>query len=204
MKKQILLLLLCWSAWWFTGCAGKEEPVIYSMEEHTSAEEMRESETPDLFGVETEAGGNIYVYICGAVEHPGVVEVPSGTRLFEALEKAGGLTKEASEISVNQAEVLSDGQQVVILTEEEAEGRVQAIQAAALGQDTAAGAESQVNINTAAAEELMTLPGIGQAKAADIIHYRETTGYFQKIEDIMNVSGIKNAVFDKIRDKIVV
>ena len=63
--------------------------------------------------------------------------------------------------------------------------------------------QGKVNINEAAAEELMTLPGIGESKAADIIRYREENGGFDRIEDIMNISGIKEAVFGKIKDKIV-
>lgn len=204
MKKQkwIIIFLLCWSSLFFIGCTRKEGQVIYDMEDHTSdPETISAMETQSISTAQTGQKESIYVYICGAVHNPGVIEVPAGARLFEALEKAGGLTASASMASINQAAVLSDGQQIVILTEEEAE---QQTQNTISGDDNMAASEKLVNINTATAEELMTLSGIGQAKAADIIHYRETVGHFQSIEDIMNVSGIKSAVYEKIKDKIVV
>jgi len=202
LKKLIIILLLCWHSLLCWGCTAKEGQVIYDMEDSISARETDSgTETQHVSMSETEQKGRIYVYICGAVQNPGVIEVEAGARLFEALEKAGGLTAEASLSSINQAAVLNDGQQIIILTEEEA--AQQTLNTTADG-DGIQAQEKLININTATAEELMTLPGIGQAKAADIIRYRETAGSFQSIEDIMNVNGIKNAVFDKIKDKIVV
>lgn len=164
------------------------------------------------FDIETlpekrEAGTNgetdmITVYVCGAVADPGVYELPAGSRVVRAIEAAGGLLPEADLFLVNQAKRLEDGEQIRILTQEEAQQA-----------DLTAGAESgtgnpeqekKVNINTADAGTLMTLPGIGEAKADAIIEYRESSGGFQCIEDIMNITGIKEAVFSKIKDKITV
>ena len=129
----------------------------------------------------------------GAVAKPGVYELPEKSRVFQAVEAAGGLLPEALERLINQAAELTDGQQVYIPFEgEETEG----------GQAPLQETDDRVNINTAGPEELKTLPGIGEARAADIIAYREAKGGFSSIEEIMQVSGIKDAMFQKIRDKI--
>lgn len=148
-----------------------------------------------------ETSGYIYVYVCGAVATPGVVQVPEGARVFEALEAAGGMTAEAADYAVNQAAVLADGEQVTVPTREQAE---QWTPEAASAEKSAAGPENggMVNINRATAEELMTLPGIGEARAAGIIEYRESSGGFGSIEEIKNISGIGDALFEKIKDRI--
>lgn len=146
----------------------------------------------------------IYVDVTGAVNRPGVVTLPFGARVYEAVAKAGGFSEEAAAELVNQAAVLSDGQQVRVYTRDEAEDMTVTLPDAGNGPAAAGEAvQGKVNINEAAAEELMTLPGIGESKAADIIRYREENGGFDRIEDIMNISGIKEAVFGKIKDKIV-
>ncbi len=146
----------------------------------------------------TEATGDglqqelIYVQVSGAVVKPGVYQVPAGSRVFVAVELAGGLTPEADEGSLNQAQALSDGQQVYVYALGEEYDRPGDVQAA----------DGRVNLNTATAEELMSLPGIGQAKADSIISYRESSGGFQAIEDLMKIEGIKEGVFSKIKDRI--
>ncbi|MEY8333753.1 ComEA family DNA-binding protein [Lachnospiraceae bacterium 47-T17] len=142
-----------------------------------------------------EMPGQIAVYVCGAVKHPGVYELVAGSRVYEAVALAGGMTKEASDYGVNQAEVLSDGQMVVILTEEE-------IRAGENGAVEASDADELVNINTAGAGELKTLPGIGDAKAAAIIAYREQHGPFAAVSDIKRVSGIGEGVFARLEGLI--
>ncbi|MCI9149471.1 MAG: hypothetical protein HFI42_03085 [Lachnospiraceae bacterium] len=134
----------------------------------------------------------IYVQVSGAVVKPGVYQVPAGSRVFVAVELAGGLTPEADEGSLNQAQALSDGQQVYVYALGEEYDRPGDVQAA----------DGRVNLNTATAEELMSLPGIGQAKADSIISYRESSGGFQAIEDLMKIEGIKEGVFSKIKDRI--
>ncbi len=152
----------------------------------------------------------IYIYICGAVEKPDVYKVEADTRLVNVIELAGGLTKDAAGDYVNQAALVQDGQKVYIPTKEEVEGTVPESYPGN-NQDTATGntlkevnSSGKVNINKASAEELMTLPGIGEAKAAGIIAYRQEQGGFKSIEEIMNINGIKNSVFNKISDKITV
>ena len=137
----------------------------------------------------------IYVHICGAVINPGVYQVPAGTRVYQALELAGGSSDDAYLSGINLADKLADGQKVYIPAEgENAEG--------ILSTDSGGVQSVMVNINTASEAELMTLPGIGQSRAKDIINYRVKNGLFESIDDIMKVSGIKEAAFEKIKDLI--
>ena len=112
---------------------------------------------------------------------------------------AGGFTEDAALNVLNLAQKVSDGMKLVILSEEEAE---------ALSEESLSGTEvesdGRININTASKEQLMTLTGIGESRADDIIRFREESGGFKKIEDIMKVPGIKNAGFQKIKDRITV
>ncbi len=141
-----------------------------------------------------------YVHICGEVAVPGVYELEEGSRVFQAVERAGGFTEKAAPEYLNMAEKIHDGMKITVLSQEEARagGTLSAVSGAAAGQ------KSKVNLNTATKEELMTLRGVGEAKAADIIGYRESHGGFQKIEDIKKISGIKEAAFQKIKDEITV
>ena len=159
----------------------------------------------------------IYVDVCGAVANPGVFELAAGSRVFQAIEAAGGYLPEAVENCVNRAGVLTDGQQLYILTREEMEqqGMSQAELANASnvsGSDNSRNTEAvssgqqdnRININTADEAQLTTLTGIGATRAQAIIAYREENGPFAVIEDIMNVQGIKEGTFAKIKDEIVV
>ena len=155
--------------------------------EHFSESTPSENETAEK---------RIYVHICGEIKKPGVYTFDEEPRVIEVVEKAGGFTKKADAGSINLAETVADGTRVEIA----AKGKKKT-------KNTTVSQESstnQVNINTATKEELMTLSGIGESKATQIISYRETNGPFQKIEDIMNISGIKEGIFSKIKDYITV
>ena len=162
----------------------------------------------------------IYVDVCGAVANPGVFQLVAGSRVFQAIEAAGGYLPEAALTCVNRAGVLTDGQQLYILTQEEmgrqgldpaemsgaSDGQMNG--SAGTGQNTGMNAQVQqdnrININTADEAQLTTLTGIGATRAQAIIAYREENGPFAAIEDIMNVQGIKEGTFAKIKDEIVV
>lgn len=144
---------------------------------------------------QTAAQTVIFVHVCGEVLNPGVYKLSEGSRIVDAVKAAGGLSEEASEESVNLAEVVTDGMQVVIPNRIEAEAEAKQMAESAAG---------LVNLNTATKAQLMELPGIGESKAEDIIHYRETVGGFRTIEEIMQVPGIKEAGFRKIKDRIAV
>ena len=160
----------------------------------SSESELISLQEADLGGEEKETADNnatesIFVYVCGAVVQEGVYELPAGSRLYEAVEKAGGFTEDAACSQMNQAEILKDETRIYIPTiGEMAEAQKQT--------------DGKVDINVASKEELMTLPGVGEAKAAQIIQYRESNGRFKNIEEIMNISGIKEGLFNQIKDYI--
>lgn len=137
----------------------------------------------------------IYVHVCGAVNAPGVVEIPEGSRGQTALEAAGGFAEDAAEDAVNLAEVLRDGMQLYFPTKEES---------VAWTMQRQEESEGLVNLNTAGVETLCTLPGIGEAKAKAIVAYREANGAFERVEDIMQVSGIKEGAYNQIKELVVV
>ena len=139
----------------------------------------------------------IYVHICGEIKKPGVYTFEKEPRVIDVVEKAGGFTKKAKQDCVNMAQLVADGTQLFIAGKEKVSQQRE--QEAKEESDS-----GKVNINTASKEELMTLSGIGESKAAQILTYRETIGRFAKIEDIKNISGIKDGVFSKIKDYITV
>lgn len=192
------------------GCGreSKEETGLISVEEAEKEKAFGESPCGDAGetsgaedegGEVPETGGTmIFVDVCGEVEQPGVYELEPESRVYEAIERAGGMTDDAAGSYLNQAEKLTDGQKVYVPSEDEAaEGRmVQEMPGASSPQD------GKVNLNTASKEELMTLSGIGEVKAESIIKFREEQGGFSSAEDIMKIEGIKEGVFNKIKDQI--
>jgi len=175
-----------------------------SQEEQTSSEGQQLAKQEQAVQI-TPA---ISVYVCGAVLHAGVYELHAGARVNEAVLMAGGLNENAAEWYLNLATVLTDGEKIYVPTTEELEAQnktgmdlVTNTQTKAAGQDQTA---DLIDINTASAEQLTAIPGIGVAKANSIIAYRETKGAFQKPEDIMNVEGIKEGMYQKMKDYMIV
>ena len=174
----------------------------------------------ELSDASSEEAKTLVVHICGAVSAPGVYELPAGSRIIDAVEAGGGFLPEADEACCNLAEEIVDGCQIYIMTKTEscADGQTEK----KAGIQTSPDSDMQttdrnvrsnsapalenglVNLNTADVAALMTLPGIGESRAKAIIGYREQHGAFAKIEDIMKISGIKQAAFSKIKDKITV
>lgn len=165
----------------------------------------------------------IYVDVSGAVVSPGVYCLDAGSRIFQAIEAAGGCTTEAAPVCLNQAAELSDGQKVYVPTVQEAEdvaagngaggnagnlwdlgtqSSVTGQTSEGTGQVSEGTGTGKVNINTADKELLTTLPGVGSSKADAILAYRQDQGGFSSIEEIMNVEGIKEGVFARIKDRI--
>ena len=133
------------------------------------------------------------VYVSGAVKHPGLYRYYGNKRVDDAITAVGGFCKNASTESINLAQFLQDGEQIVVLTKKQAKKQKSPKEDPAM-----------VNDNTASVEELMQLPGIGEAKAKMILDYRTQNGAFQKVEDIMKISGIKEGVYNKIKENITV
>lgn len=172
---------------YLTGCTSKSYLSSKAETNSFSDDDLVDDESVD------EEPELIYVQVNGAVVSPGVYQVERGTRLFEVIEMAGGLSPEADDDSLNQAVPVADGDSFHIMSAAERQEEKERANESGL-----------VNINTADATMLMTLPGIGQSKADMIISYRDTNGPYKSIEDIMQIQGIKEGVFNKIKDKITV
>lgn len=177
----VIFLFLCF----FTGCGTS---YMQDTQQETTVVEDTEIE-------ENATGTEIFVQVDGAVQAPGVYQLPYDARVYQAIEIAGGLREDADASDLNQAEKLEDGQKIYVHTAEEMQ---------ALEEASAVSTDGLVNINMATVEDLMTLPGIGESKANDIISYRESNGAFTQIEDLKNIPGIKDGIFNKISDSITV
>lgn len=140
---------------------------------------------------DTAAASEWIVEVSGAVASPGVYHVKPDSRVCDAIAAAGGCRDDACLDDINQAAFLKDGQKIRIRTSAEALSSSQP-------------QDKKINLNSASADELKTLPGIGDAKASDILSYRSESGPFQSAEDLMNVPGIKEGMYNKIKDKVTV
>ena len=185
----------------FAGCGTKPEEILLAADASVQQEapSQKQDSIQELSVTEPQEDlvqtDTIFVYVCGAVCNPGVYELPAESRAYEAVTQAGGMSEDAAGTAVNLAEVLTDGQKLQIPFQ----GEVSDIQVSDNGEVTT---DSRVNINTASLEELMTLKGIGQTRAEQILEYREKHGSFASPEAIMNVDGIKQGTYDKIKDNI--
>lgn len=191
-KKAGIVLIFCALFLVLFGCG--EKPDLILQETSQAQETLSEQET------EKQQSQNIFVYICGEVKNPGVYELPSGSRIYQLVEKAGGMKKKADAGAVNLAEALMDGQMIRIPGQSEPGQQTVSAASESIG----SGTDGKININTASREQLMTLAGIGETKADQIIAYRTDNGAFRKIEDIMQVAGIKEGLFEKIKECITV
>lgn len=176
------LIFIC-----LAGCEAKEEEFLLA--ESSEIEETQE----DYIEETSKETNDCYVFICGQILNPGVYCVSSDSRICDVIDMAGGCLETADICAVNQAALVTDGSQIYIpaVGEYEAEGAGSTIWK-----------DSRINLNQATKEELMTLPGIGETKAEQILEYRENHGSFSSIDELMNISGIKEGVFQKIQDYI--
>lgn len=213
IKKVCVFLSILIAAMVFTAGCGKEKAdelteleLEQTGQDQTGTKGKKTEETvqePDQAEKKPETESTVFVYVCGAVKTPGVYELAGGARVYEAIALAGGTREDAASESLNQARAVTDGERIYIPALEEVQkGIVDGEVPEVTGTDRKD--EGKININTADKEDLKTLPGIGDAKADSIISYRESNGGFQAIEDLMNVEGIKEGVFNKIKDKITV
>ena len=179
--------------------------------EEWAAEAALAPETTEDADKADRASGKCYVYVCGEVAEPGVYVLEPGDRIYEAVEMAGGMTADAGMCAVNLAESVYDGLMVYIPDSEEAAGMAGSMTSADSsvrnGEGTSGGTaasleDGRLNLNTASLAELMTLSGIGQTKAQAVVNYRDAHGGFSSVEEIMNVDGIKEGLYNRIRDQI--
>jgi len=169
----------------FSSCLPQDKGVI----------EIRTADdTADLSTVTDDAPVIIAVYICGEVNAPGVYYLEDGSRISDALKAAGGAAENADLQSINLAQRLTDGQQITV--------RSAAVSGSDASLGSAVSGSGKINLNRASKEDLMTLPGIGEAKASAIIKYREEVGWITSTDEIMNISGIKDKIYSRISDLI--
>lgn len=192
---------------------GKKQMVISAREDETIVPSL--SAEPDIFPQteketvsETDrAAEMIYVHICGAVKKEGLLSLPKGSRVDDAVCLAGGFLDTADRQYLNLAALLCDGQKLYVPTTEETAGLPplwQTEQQNEAEAEKTQGKPEKINLNTATKEELMTLSGIGAAKAEEILNYRRKLLAFQNVEEIKKVPGIGDAMYEKIKDDIFV
>lgn len=183
MKKRILISAVC-ALFILAGCA------------NTGADDLSIELTADeITDAPSVSPASIVVYICGEVKNPGVYTLEETARIGDLLEAAGGPLETADLTKINLAGKLSDGQQIIV----KAGSKIEAGEGNEEGSEDGSG---RVNLNFADREELMTLPGIGEAKADAILAYREEIGWFSSTEELMNITGIKEKMYQKIADLI--
>lgn len=156
--------------------------------------------------VETQSPKMIFVHISGEVVSPGVVELPEGSRAFDAIEAAGGFTDSALPESLNLAREVQDGEQLYVLSLEGSAGEMQpSVQGFASAEEGSSPLPNGlINVNTANQDALESLPGIGSRTAEKIIKERETNGLFASVEDLKRVSGIGDKKLESLREHICV
>ena len=188
----------------------------------------KEVKDEDNKSTNKENNKTVFVDVKGAVNTPGVYEIDSSKRIIDAINLAGGLASSANTINLNLSKKVEDEMYIVVYNTKQIEdyknGDINNISCAAKEcvcpdslnkacissstnsysktSTTKSKTSSKISINTALKEELMTLSGIGEAKALAIIKYREENGAFKSIQDIKNVSGIGNSLYEKIKDNI--
>ena len=194
MKKVFLIIFL-----FLTACSGKSDIEFSKADiEASIVSESNETSLKESVSESTAVEEYINVFVSGHVNNPDVYTLKKGSIINEAVKMAGGFSEGACKDYVNLAKKLEGGEHIVIPGVDE-------VESAKFQLSTEEVSDSQgivlVNINTATKEELMSLPGIGERKADSIIEYRKSKT-FSSPEDIMNISGIKEAAFNKIKDKI--
>lgn len=186
MNKLIVLILMVGMSL-LVGCSGNET-VMTADTEGTKKGISDLKDTTEIVSA-TETATFLYVYVCGYVEQPGVYPLKPGARICDALELAGGVTSDGKPEALDQAQHVEDGQTIYV------PGRYEDVENADVD-------DGLVDINKADKSMLMTLPGIGESKAELILQYREEHGDFEAVEDLMNIPGIKEGVYNKIKDSI--
>ncbi|MDR0273687.1 MAG: helix-hairpin-helix domain-containing protein [Clostridiales bacterium] len=180
--------------------------IIYIVTRNSGAEVIRDGEIIFSAGgemVSDAVENNIYVHITGAVNNPGVYELPKGARVNDALEMAGGATDDAnlSHTGLNLAAVLQDEMRIIIPASGEEDAVVIPSEIGTASNTVSGG---MVNINTASLAELQTLSGIGPARAQSIIDFRNANGNFSSVDELIHITGIGQATLDRLRPSITV
>ena len=190
----------------------EDTEILLTNETNELSSEMNENSNEDSTNLNSkETEETVVVHVIGEVNNPGVVTLPEGSRIIDAINMAGGKTEEADLSKINLAYIVEDGTQIYIPRINEDLNQVNLISdGAGVGVVITDSnveeneVDSKVNINTASKEKLETLPGVVETTAQKIIDYREANGKFKTIEDIKNVSGIGDSKYESLKDKITV
>ncbi|MBQ4523099.1 MAG: helix-hairpin-helix domain-containing protein [Lachnospiraceae bacterium] len=181
MRHSFIILCVFFSLIYFlSGCSEKE------LETNRMTTQTLEQSVDSVANEEEMAV--VTFYICGQVKNPGVYTLPEGSRVEDAIVAAGGTLEEADLSQVNLARCVKEEEQITIY---------------AKGEAADSSTDDKIHLNYATKEQLMTLTGIGESKALEIIAYRKEHGGFQTKEELMNISGIKEGTYNKIKDEIV-
>ena len=183
-----------------------EDYSVESVSEQSSVEDNLSSDTQMQEPADMEQAQVVAVYVCGAVNNPGVYYLDVHAIKQAAIEQAGGFSESADQSYVNLAQPVSEGERIYVPTLEETEqlSYLQTDKSDVSIESVKKSDTEKININTATKEQLMTLPGIGENKANAIIEYRQTQGMFKTIDEIMRIDGIKEGVYNKIKNLIIV
>ncbi len=205
MKNLFIYLFLPTVLLFLVGCGGKSKSFSYSKSPDSNsimaADKGIFSEKSSIGGADSAivrqtASEGIHVSVLGFVANPGVYIMESGSRVYEAVNAAGGIVEGADINGVDLVNIMKEGARIYV-PGNPVEGSVS-------NGNSACDGKKMVNINIASAVDFCTLPGIGESKASLIISYRDKNGPFASVEDIMKVSGIKGGTFEKIKDYITV
>lgn len=187
---ELYVLLMCALC---SGC-GMEQVTVSKVPDDTSLS-VDISETYTGMDTEEKEDAVVTVYVCGAVVHEGVYELDSNSRVNDALVAAGGFAEDADTDNINLAAKVQDGEKVYF-------PRLGEVTDYSLGNDS--DGQSVININTAGTSELTSLPGIGETRAERIVAYRQSHGSFANIEELKNVSGIGDNIYEGLEEYITV
>jgi competence protein ComEA len=177
-------VLLTW--WLLSERPRTSSPDAVSLSSHAAAPASGASASPTT-------SGELVIDVVGKVKHPGIVTVPAGSRVHDAIAEAGGVRGRVDPSTLNMARVLADGEQIIV-------GQEPVASAPAGGVSTATG--SRISLNTATLEQLDTLPGIGPVTAQAILDHRTEHGPFTSVDDLLDVKGIGEATLDDFRDQV--
>jgi competence protein ComEA len=173
-----VLAVVAFGTYVFSSGLGQDNKVTIA-KQSDSSEEQSSIKTP-----------TIYVHVAGAVKSPGIYQLDSGSRVYDAVLAAGGFTSKANQASVNMARALNDGEQLLVSSG--ASGAV----------FEGSPASTLISLNQASASELEELPGVGPALAGRMIDWRTANGGFKAKEDLLNVAGIGDKLFAAVKDLV--
>lgn len=178
----------------------QEEPVLptWSQTSQTSPDTRQSSQKTETLSQ------TITVDVKGAVQKPGVYDLASGSRVTDAVQKAGGLTDKADQRSINLAQKLADEAVIYVATEDEASPLLGSSLVESSHQSPSETTKGKVNLNTATITDLQSISGIGAKRAQDIIDYRDSSGGFKSVDELSNVSGIGDKTLEKLREEVTV